>query len=115
MTLFTNKGWSTIITDDLIDNVLSMVSIVIGLITGLIGTILGLMDQDLFVGIGFDDPGMVGFVIGFLVGIIFSSILMSVVGSAVNTVIGKEKPFSVLETLCACSNHISHRWRPCFI
>jgi hypothetical protein len=62
MTLFQNKGWSTIITDDLADNVLMMVSVSIGLCTGLVGLILGKINQNLFSGIGYDDAGVVGFV-----------------------------------------------------
>lgn len=62
ITLFQNKGWSSIIADDLADNVLFMVSAAIGLLTGLVGLVLGKIDQDLFAGIGVDDSGMVGFV-----------------------------------------------------
>jgi hypothetical protein len=62
ITLFQNKGWSTLITDDLAENVLFMVSVAIGLITGLVGFIMGKIDQNLFAGMGYDDSGMVGFV-----------------------------------------------------
>uniref|UniRef100_A0A7S4NC07 Choline transporter-like protein n=2 Tax=Odontella aurita TaxID=265563 RepID=A0A7S4NC07_9STRA len=87
ITLFQNKGWSAIITDNLIDNVLLMMSVAIGLLTGLIGLLLAVLDNNLFAGIGIDDGGSVGFFVGFLVGYVLASILMSVVGSAVNTVI----------------------------
>lgn len=87
MTLFQNKGWTVIITDDLIENVLFMVSVGVGLVTGLVGLIMGKANQNLFAGIGVDDAGIVGFVIGLLAGFILASILMSVVASAVNTVI----------------------------
>ena len=60
--LFQNKGWSTLITDDLADNVLFMVSVAIGLFTGLVGLIMGNIDPNLFAGLGFDDSGLVGFV-----------------------------------------------------
>lgn len=62
ITLFQNKGWSSVIADDLADNVLFMVSVAIGLFTGLVGLILGKIDQDLFAGIGVEDSGVVGFV-----------------------------------------------------
>eukprot|EP00978_Attheya_sp_CCMP212_P041516 scaffold238929_cov58-Attheya_sp.AAC.1 len=62
ITLFQNKGWTAIITDDLVENVLFMLSVGIGLATGLIGLIMGKMDGDLFAGIGYDDAGTVGFV-----------------------------------------------------
>ena len=62
ITLFQNKGWTTIITDDLTDNVLWLMSIGIGLATGLVGFIMGAADQDMFSGIGYDqNGGTVGF------------------------------------------------------
>lgn len=88
LTLFENKGWTVIITDDLCDNVLIMISFAIGLITGIIGQIITSLDKTILANIGIDEQtGMVGFGIGFLVGFVFSSVLMSVIGSAVNTVI----------------------------
>lgn len=88
ITLFTNKGWTAIITDDLVDNVLLMMSVAIGLISGLIGLLLAAIDNNLFAGIGYeDDGGSVGFLIGIFTGFVLASTLMSVVGSAVNTVI----------------------------
>jgi hypothetical protein len=62
MTLFQHKGWTTVITDDLADNVLVMVSVAIGLSCGLVGLIMGSLDQNLFSGIGYDNAGVVGFV-----------------------------------------------------
>lgn len=38
--LFKSRGWNTIITDNLVDNVLTMVSITVGVFTGSIGVIL---------------------------------------------------------------------------
>lgn len=61
ITLFQNKGWTTIITDDLAENVLFMMSIGIGLVTGLVGLIISTIDKDIFAGIGYDDAGGVGF------------------------------------------------------
>merc|ERR1712127_472085 len=88
LTLFENKGWTVVITDDLCDNVLIMISFAIGLITGIIGQIITSLDKTILANIGIDEQtGMVGFGIGFLVGFVFSSVLMSVIGSAVNTVI----------------------------
>jgi hypothetical protein len=82
--LFQQRGWTVLITDDLVDNVLFMLSLVIGLITGVLG---------LFIGAGplananVEDAGMVGFGVGFLIGFLFGSIGLGVVSSAVNTVI----------------------------
>jgi hypothetical protein len=60
ITLFQNKGWTTIITDDLAQNVLLMMSVGIGLVSGLIGLIVAAIDKDIFAGIGYDGAG-VGF------------------------------------------------------
>jgi len=87
MILFENKGWSAIVTDDLCENVLSMMSIAIGLVTGLVGLAVAAMDKNTYYNMGFESPQLVGFLLGFIVGLVLSSILMSVVSSAVNTVI----------------------------
>ena len=73
-----------IITDDLVDNVLFMISISIGLVTGVIALFAG---QGALASAGVDDPGMAAFGMGFLMGLLISTIALSVVGSAVNTVI----------------------------
>lgn len=87
ITLFQNKGWTTIISDNLADNVLFMISMVIGFITGLVGYLIASLDQNIFADYGFESAGSTGFMFGLLVGFVFSSILMSVVVSAVSTVI----------------------------
>lgn len=61
MTLFQHKGWNVIITDDLVDNVLFMVSIVIGLTTGLVGFIVAGLQQDLLADLGYENIELVGF------------------------------------------------------
>lgn len=61
MTLFQNKGWTTIITDDLSENVLFMMSVVLGLLTGLVGLIMSNLDQELFANINADNPTGIGF------------------------------------------------------
>ena len=61
ITLFQNRGWSSIIADDLADNVLFMMSIGIGLSTGLVGLILASLDKNLFADIGYDNAGTIGF------------------------------------------------------
>ncbi len=62
ITLFQNKGWTTIITDDLSDNVLWLMSIGIALASGLVGFVMGAANQAMFSGIGYDqNGGTVGF------------------------------------------------------
>lgn len=87
MTLFQQKGWTVIITNDLVENVLFMMSLVTGLIIGVFGMIVAGVDQNLLADIAGDDVKLVGFGLGFIVGFVFSSILMGLVGSSVNTVI----------------------------
>ena len=88
-TLFQSKGWTSIISDDLVDRALLTMSIGIGLITGFIGYMVAMTEKDAFDAAGLTNPGQVGFLIGFLVGLILASIMLSVVGSAVDAVIGK--------------------------
>jgi len=40
MTLFRSRGWTTIITDNLIDNVLAMVSVGVGILTGVLSIVV---------------------------------------------------------------------------
>ena len=81
MTLFKTRGWTTIITDNLVGSVLAMLSVGVGLITGLIGILLASMK-----GLGAEFAGG-AFAVGFIVGLVLTSVLMSVVESATNTVI----------------------------
>lgn len=86
--LFQNKGWNVIISDDLTDRVLFMVSIVVGILTGFAGSFVFLVAPNILGSLGINENGgSIGFFIAFLVGLVFCSIHMSVVGSAINTVI----------------------------
>lgn len=86
--LFEHKGWTVVVTDDLVDNVLSLVSLSIGLLTGLVSLALSAADPNLLAEFGYNgNTHLAGFVVGFVVGFVISSVLMSVVASAVNTVI----------------------------
>lgn len=61
--LFQNKGWGVIITDDLCDRALFLVSLSVGLLTGLVGWIAAAADQNLLAGLNLGDGvGMGGFV-----------------------------------------------------
>jgi len=50
MTLFSQKGWSIIISDNLISNVLSLFSLLIGCLTGCVGLILNEINPEWFEG-----------------------------------------------------------------
>lgn len=86
--LFQQKGYSTIITDDINERVLLMMKLGVGALTGLVGMLVAMADQSLLDGLGLDEGvGIAAFFVSFVVGLVFCGILMSVVGSSVNTVI----------------------------
>merc|ERR1712232_175154 len=113
ITLFKHRGWTTIITDDLVDNALFMVSFSLGLATGLVGLIFTYMGKYSFEALGSSNDGMVGFIIGFLVGFVISSILMSVIASATNTVIVcyAEAPNEFQQNHPVLSAEMNDTWR----
>lgn len=98
--LFQQKGWTTVIADDLIGRVLLMLGVAVGALTGFAGMLLATVSPNLLAvisvvgdngGGGGDDGGssalFLGLLIGFLVGLVVCNILMGVVGSAADTVI----------------------------
>jgi len=84
--LFENKRWSVIITDNLCENCLFIVSIGIGMMSGVMGVIMASMNPSSVAAFGVEVVTS-GFLVGLVVGVVLSSILLSVVNSAVNTVI----------------------------
>ncbi|KAL7530016.1 hypothetical protein ACHAXR_003274 [Thalassiosira sp. AJA248-18] len=83
--LFKSRGWTTIITDNLAQGVLGMVSVAVGLITGLVALAIA-HGQGMVFG---DELGAsaAAFFIGFIIGAVLTNTLMTLVSSAVNTVI----------------------------
>ena len=83
--LFEKRGWTVIVSDDLVPNILLVVSLVIGGVTGsfahLISHLVGLEVSSLH------EPGLVSFAEGAAIGLVLTSVLFSVISSAVNTVI----------------------------
>jgi uncharacterized membrane protein YphA (DoxX/SURF4 family) len=89
ITLFKNRGWDAIIADDLIGNVLLMISLVVAGISGVVGLIVE-RSTDLFEaadGNVSTNTASFAFLLAFIVGLVICSSLMSTIGSAVNTVI----------------------------
>eukprot|EP00977_Amphora_coffeiformis_P018313 scaffold6395_cov159-Amphora_coffeaeformis.AAC.2 len=84
-TLFRNRGWEAIIADDLISNVLLMVSLIVG---GVIGSIAIVIEStsDLFEDAG-GNAKTVAFILGFIIGLVVCSIALSTIGSGVNAVV----------------------------
>lgn len=84
-TLFQNRGWDAIIADDLISNVLLLVSLVVGGVIGALAVALETL-SDLFDDAGGNSKG-VAFFLGFMIGLVVCSVALSTIGSGVNAVI----------------------------
>jgi hypothetical protein len=83
--LFEKRGWTTIVSDDLVPNILLMTSLVLGGMTGCFGHLLEWITTARLSSL--DEPGLVSFVIGTIIGIVMSSVLFGLIHSSVNTVL----------------------------
>ena len=83
--LFAKRGWTTIVSDDLVSNVLLMTSVVVGGVTGCIGFLLAGMEQLHITSM--DTPGVAAFFVGLVVGLVLTSILFGAINGSVNAVI----------------------------
>ena len=108
MKLFRERGWTSIITDNMTDTVLFMVSLGIAILVGILAIFTSAIQ-------GGSDGGTVGvsFVIGFIVGFGMCTTLFSVVSSAVNTVIVcyAEAPNEFQANHPELSNSMRAAWR----
>ena len=77
MSLFAQRGWATIISDDLITNVLSLMSIVIGCLTGCVGLALAAAHKSWVSEFPQGESMWIPFMSAFLVGVLIASILVS--------------------------------------
>jgi len=85
--LFRRRGWSMIVTDDLIPNVLFILSLVIGGVTGLFAVLVEVLENYQFVAMPESSSSLVAFLAGLIIGVIVSSVLFGLISSAVNAVI----------------------------
>jgi len=83
--LFEKRGWSKIVTDDLVPNVLLMVSCVVGGVTGCFGILIQQWEGLNFT--SFHEPVITSFLIGLCVGWVLTSVLFGIISSSVNAVI----------------------------
>mmetsp|Transcript_2846 Transcript_2846/g.6820 ORF Transcript_2846/g.6820 Transcript_2846/m.6820 type:complete len:523 (+) Transcript_2846:219-1787(+) len=115
MELFQARGWTAIITDNLVYRSLSLVAVVVGAISGflmmLVAKATGWADTTL----GENQDGVI-FVLCFLIGVSMAFILMKVVLSAVDTVIVAfaEAPAEFNTHHPALSNNMIQKWRQVF-
>jgi hypothetical protein len=108
--LFKSRGWEAIIADDLVGNVLLLVSVIVG---GLIGSLAIAIEatSDLF-----DDAGgnakLVAFILGFIIGLVVCSIALSTIGSGVNAVVVlfAEAPAEFQQKHPELSNRMRQAW-----
>lgn len=83
--LFDKRGWSVIVSDDLVPNILLIASVVIGGVTGCFANLISQLDE-LHV-TSLEEPGLVSFAEGCIIGLVLTSVLFGVISSSVNTVI----------------------------
>lgn len=83
--LFEKRGWTVIVSDDLVPNVLLMTSLVLGGVTGCFGFLLQQVDGLHILNI--HEPHIVGFWLGAGVGLVLTSVLFGVISSSVNAVL----------------------------
>lgn len=86
MNLLRQRGWSVIISDDLISNTLSLTCIVLAGISGCTGVMLNAACKEWLADLGDSSAGF-AFIVAFIIGLVISTILMSAVDSASNTII----------------------------
>jgi Plasma-membrane choline transporter len=88
MTLFRNRGWTSIIADVMVDTLLRLLSIAVALFTGLIFVLITylLVDNDALEQGGSYIIGVLA-VFPVMIGYLMAITVFSVIGSAVNTVI----------------------------
>jgi hypothetical protein len=109
--LFEKRGWSTIVSDDLVPNILLITSLVLG---GMTGCFAGLLEWIDVVQISsLNQPGLVSFAIGTVIGIVLPSILFGIIHSSVNTVIVcfASEPVDFQENHPQLSDEMRDAWR----
>jgi len=109
--LFDKRGWSRIVTDDLISSVLAMVSLVIGGLSGSFAVILQALDGHGLTSFG--HPVLTSFLIGFMVGIVLSAVLFSIIDSSVCAVIVcfAASPVEFHRNHPELSHEMRHAWK----
>ena len=110
--LFQERGWTTIINDNLVGRCLILICMVIGAVTGLVAMLLAKITGWSSAVLGEDAYSLV-FSLGFIIGLSLSVVTMSVVQSAVNTVIVSfaEAPNEFQANHPALSQQMMSAWR----
>lgn len=106
MTLFRARGWTTIISDNLVVRMLSVMCFGVGMIVALVSTLAGLAT-------GIHDSLLIPVaIIGLVAGIMFSGIIMNVVLSSVDSIIVlcAESPAEFQANHPALHNEVNTAW-----
>jgi hypothetical protein len=85
-TLFSERGWTFVLNDDLVGRVLIIVSIVVGLLTGAVGLMLAKLHPSWTDEFGTAQKA-VSFFVPFFIGAAMSTIVVGVISSAVDTIL----------------------------
>jgi len=101
--LFEKRGWTEIVDNDLLNNLLTIVSLVIGGTCGWIAIVVESSDR----------PALVSFCIGSVIGVTLSNILFSIITSSVNTVLCcfAGNPVEFRNNHPECSHVMREAWR----
>lgn len=85
MSLFKTRGWSTVISDNLVNRLLVLVSLIVSLLVGFCTMLVAFFIEE------FEPQNtwlrLYGFIIGFVIGLIVSNIVMSLLSSSVDAII----------------------------
>jgi Plasma-membrane choline transporter len=87
--LFSNRGWSTIINDQLVYRVLNWMSLVMGLLNGVLAALIVVLFPSLLRCEDDDSQAnlWIAFLVGTFMGTMLSSLLLNIIASAVDTVL----------------------------
>lgn len=109
--LFEKRGWTEIVDNDLLNNLLTIVSLVIGGTCGWIAIVMECSEYEQLV--SSDRPALVSFCIGSVIGVTLSNILFSIITSSVNTVLCcfAGSPVEFRNNHPECSHAMREAWR----
>lgn len=83
--LFHKRGWKKIIRDDILPNVLLLISLIIGGVVGCVAVLIEYLESTRLYTL--NRPSLVAYIIGTLVGVVLSNVLFSIISSSVDAVI----------------------------
>jgi len=113
--IFRQRGWSSIMNDDLVSSGLGLMSLVIGSIIGLLAMLLS-NNKQWIPGNEFEFVKYYMFVVGFFIGLVLSSIMFGVLECAANTVLVlfAEAPLEFATNHRASCDEMRCAWREAY-